>query len=191
MQQLHPPDTVTLVLDADEGVLRARGAAAPVWLAQTRAAVVPGAAVLDLSGVEMVRSAALEQTVARLEARQILFPIASAVLDAGASQDGLRGVAADYQQLAELAGSEGWHLELTMVGRADPSGSAERNNLLSMERSQAVRDALLALGVPTETVRVAGLGVSAPLPAADVERQGAINRSVSFTVSLTDAASAP
>lgn len=191
VQQLHPPDTVTLVLDADEGVLRARGAAAPVWLAQTRAAVVPGAAVLDLSGVEMVRSAALEQTVARLEARQILFPIASAVLDAGASQDGLRGVAADYQQLAELAGSEGWHLELTMVGRADPSGSAERNNLLSMERSQAVRDALLALGVPTETVRVAGLGGSAPLPAADVERRGEINRSVSFTVSLTDAASTP
>ena len=72
-----------------------------------------------------------------------------------------------------------------MRGRTDPTGSREQNTLLSVRRSEAVRDALRTLGIPSDAVRVAGLGVSEPLPADDPERRAAINRSVSFRVSLT------
>ena len=180
---LRPPATVTVAIA--DGALQAHGTASPAWLAHATATTVPGVDAVDVSGVEMVRSARLEQSVARIEQLRVLFPVASATPDSAPARDTLRAVADIYRQLATLAETEGWRVELIMRGRTDPTGSRERNTLLSVRRSEAVRDVLDALGIPIDAVRVAGLGVSEPLPADDPENQSAINRSVSFTVSLT------
>ena len=175
------PDTVTLTIE--EGVMFASGAAEPAWLARA-ATPIAGVEAVDLSGVEMIRSPALEQTIGTLEAYRVLFAIGSAVLDVESARETLQAVADTYTRVETLADIEGWQVELTINGRSDATGPTERNALLSARRSETVRDALLTGGVVIDEVRIVGLGVSEPLRANDSELQSALNRSVSFVVAL-------
>ncbi|CAN5717142.1 OmpA family protein [soil metagenome] len=52
---------------------------------------------------------------------------------------------------------------LTVKGYTDSTGSATRNRTLSEERAAAVKNQLVAGGIPAETVSVVGMGPEAPI----------------------------
>lgn len=65
---------------------------------------------------------------------------------------------------------------LRIEGHTDASGSPKANRDLSLQRSQAVADFLVASGVQRARVEVVGHGSSRPLPG--VPPQAAANRRV-------------
>jgi len=48
-------------------------------------------------------------------------------------------------------------------GHADATGDARFNQILSVERSRAVKDALIAAGIPTHRIQSTGLGETKPV----------------------------
>ena len=91
-------------------------------------------------------------------------------------------VAAGLAQLGVAARRSRYDLTLHIVGRADPSGTESDNLTLSRRRAVAVRDRLVALGVPTRQVVVDAAGSNDPLPADVPAERARLNRSASFVV---------
>jgi OOP family OmpA-OmpF porin len=89
----------------------------------------------------------------------LFFAFDSALLTAESESVINQAVAA-----ASAAGAE----EFSVTGHADRAGSEEYNARLSLQRANAVKDALLARGIGSGAVSVAGRGESEPaVPTAD------------------------
>jgi outer membrane protein OmpA-like peptidoglycan-associated protein len=176
---LSPPAGVTLVLAGD--TLRVGGSASLRWLATTaRAAGLPaGVAALDLSGVTPDLPPELASRVAEVERERILFGVGSAALD-GPARAALTRVAAALVRVQTAAAVLGANATIELAGRTDPTGSDAANQTLSRERAETVLAALAERGTSPADVRVSALGTTRPLAQGDP----ALNRSVSFTVSL-------
>ena len=87
--------------------------------------------------------------------------------------------------LAELANTLIANARLVKVqvqGHTDPTGGLAYNLDLSQRRAEAVRDALVALGVPPERLLAAGFGAAQPIASNDDEAGRQANRRVSFMV---------
>jgi len=69
-------------------------------------------------------------------------------------------------------------LKLSIDGHTDSTGTAERNRVLSKERAEAVRAALLAKGIAAERLSAQGFGPDKPLGDNDSESGRAKNRRV-------------
>lgn len=69
-------------------------------------------------------------------------------------------------------------LKLSIDGHTDSTGTAERNRVLSKERAEAVRGALLAKGVAAERLSAQGFGPDKPLGDNNSESGRAKNRRV-------------
>ena len=69
-------------------------------------------------------------------------------------------------------------LKLSIEGHTDNTGSAERNKVLSTERSNAVMLALVNTGISKDNLKAAGFGADKPLVANDSEENKAKNRRV-------------
>ncbi|HVJ62596.1 MAG TPA: OmpA family protein [Tahibacter sp.] len=67
---------------------------------------------------------------------------------------------------------------IRIEGHTDATGSAEANRNLSLRRAEAVRDALVARGIPAERIRVYGLGEDEPVAPNDEAEGRALNRRV-------------
>lgn len=67
---------------------------------------------------------------------------------------------------------------IRIEGHTDATGSAEANLSLSLRRAEAVRDALVALGVPAARIQVAGAGSALPVASNDEAAGRAQNRRV-------------
>lgn len=81
------------------------------------------------------------------------------------------------QEIAERPASE-----VMVIGHTDRVGSLAANDTLSRQRAEALRDLLVAAGVPTAKLEVAGRGEREPLvPTAD-EVAEAKNRRVEISV---------
>jgi len=52
---------------------------------------------------------------------------------------------------------------LTLTGHADPRGAKARNERLSVERAQIVKDALVGLGAPPSQITLEGMGARKPV----------------------------
>ncbi len=101
-----------------------------------------------------------------------LFSFDSAVLSEAAE----RSVAADVAK-AESSGV----IDFSITGHADSAGSESYNLELSLRRASAVRDALMARGVKSNGISVAGRGEAEPaVPTDDGVREPA-NRRVEIT----------
>ncbi len=72
--------------------------------------------------------------------------------------------------------------EVVVTGHTDRVGSVEHNDKLSLERAQAVRDQLIALGLDRARVLVAGRGEREPLVPTEDEVPEPRNRRVEITV---------
>jgi OmpA-OmpF porin, OOP family len=69
-------------------------------------------------------------------------------------------------------------LKLSIEGHTDNTGSAERNKVLSTERSNAVMLALVNTGISKDNLKATGFGSDKPLVANDSEENKAKNRRV-------------
>lgn len=72
--------------------------------------------------------------------------------------------------------------EVMVIGHTDTVGGLEANDKLSRLRAQAVRDILVAAGVPVEKIEIAGRGEREPLVKTGDEVAEAQNRRVEISV---------
>jgi OOP family OmpA-OmpF porin len=179
---LAPPSTVTLELAGDS--LRARGQATTEWLGSARrqGPIVSGMTPLDLSAVAVLFPAALEPVRAAMETTLIYFPLASDEPLPG-TVTRLDRIAAATAVLDSAIRSDGYRLNLELVGRSDSSGSDTINRPLSQLRAEVVRDRLLARNIPAE-ISAVGVDNSDPLPGTDPSDEARRNRTVSLKVHL-------
>ena len=176
---LSPPAGITLALAGD--TLRLRGSASLRWFATTARTpgLPPGVAALDLSGVTPDIPPELAGRVADVERERILFGVGSAALDRPA-RAALTRVAAALVRVQTAAAVLGANATIELAGRTDPTGTDATNQTLSRERAETVLAALAERGTSPADVRVSALGTTQPV----AQGNPALNRSVSFTVSL-------
>lgn len=105
----------------------------------------------------------------------ILFEPGSAVLS-GSAAPVLERVARDAQQFAGVA--------ITVEGHTDSAGDPSQNLALSNYRALVVRQALIDLGVPAESITAVGYGSTRPVLVDGVEDKSA-SRRVEFRVVVT------
>ena len=74
-------------------------------------------------------------------------------------------------------------LRLQIEGNTDSTGTAQYNQRLSEKRANAVRDFLLAQGVPADSVSAVGLGQTNPVASNDTSSGRRQNRRVDIVVS--------
>jgi len=115
-----------------------------------------------------------EDVEALLRARTIRFEEGSARIDV-ASGELVDEVAA---ALRPCLGSI-----IAITGHTDTSGPEPGNLALSRDRAQAVRDALVRAGIPTDGLRTSGLGSRSPVPG--LEPADPANRRIEFSVIAT------
>jgi outer membrane protein OmpA-like peptidoglycan-associated protein len=107
----------------------------------------------------------------------ILFDTGKADLKAGAKSN-----------ISQLAGIMKKYPEnvLTIKGYTDSSGSAKVNQPLSEKRAQAVRDALVADGIPATTVTAMGMGSENPVDPGKTKDALAKNRRVEIEITVDE-----
>ena len=96
----------------------------------------------------------------------------------------LRDIAARFRAFEDSVTAHGGNVELTFIGRTDPTGTNETNKALAQWRVDHVAAIFASAGVRTDRVRGEALATSQPLPAADSVQQARINRSVSFEIGV-------
>ena len=164
---LEPPDTVQLSIT--NGVLYAKGAASPEWVAEARKLV------RGLAGVnQFTYTGDLQADIKSVENGNIRFASGRAELTPEAMAE-VKRLAQLWQNIAAQA--PGSRMELT--GRADSSGAAQTNETLSRQRAEAVRDALVATGLPAAQISVQGARAS---QTTGPSREDADSRKVTFRV---------
>lgn len=77
---------------------------------------------------------------------------------------------------------------LEVAGHADDIGGSEYNLALSERRAEAVRDALIEMGVPEGVIEAKGFGDSMPVATNDTPQGRAMNRRVEITTVVVPSA---
>ena len=90
---------------------------------------------------------------------------------------------ATLERLAGMAERFGG-MTIEVQGYTDSEGDAERNRLLSQERAEAVMQAMIALGVPTEDLTAVGYGEDQPILDENGDEVPELSRRVVFAVAL-------
>jgi OOP family OmpA-OmpF porin len=181
---LAPPGSVELEL-REGGRLVGAGSSSPSWRARAEeiAPTLPGVLEADFSGVEATPSPELDRVRGEVESLRVLFRVGSADL-VTESRAALAELQPAFERLSELAEAQGWHAAIEIVGRTDATGNEETNQLLSRQRADTVRAALIGAGYSASAFQATGVGVSDPLSAEDAETASRLNRSASFRVEL-------
>ncbi len=163
---LAPPAGVTLTVQ--NSVLRASGDANLSWAhdMRERAPLIAGISAVDDSQLNTLAS-----TI-------ILFEVAQATINPR-QHDNIAAVAQEIQKLLK-ASPPGATVEL--VGHADSTGAEATNVLLSQQRADNVMRALVGLGVPAQSLRALGVGMSSPLRPETDDQNRQFNRSVSMRI---------
>ena len=149
---LETPASVELTL-ADR-TLRASGSAGPAWRATLleRGPWIGGVDAVD--AVELQDE--IELLAEELRGLRLLFPTASST-PAPDQAARVQAIGATLDRALEAAERNGVHLEVEVVGRTDPSGGERINRTLSLSRAAALREMLVASGVPAAVVATRGL----------------------------------
>lgn len=73
-------------------------------------------------------------------------------------------------------------VRVEVAGHTDTNGTPESNQRISQQRAEAVRDRLVAYGVPAERLVAVGYGQTRPRATNDTVEGRAMNRRIEFTV---------
>jgi outer membrane protein OmpA-like peptidoglycan-associated protein len=119
------------------------------------------------------------------ESRGTVITIPGSVLFASGKSTLLPGAQAKLNAVADALKDQADH-EIVVEGHTDTQGSDATNLELSQKRAQAVRDYLVAHGVPTSRVRAQGLGESKPVADNKTAEGRANNRRVEIIVSPSE-----
>ena len=181
---LAPPASVTLTVSGDSLIASGRAAAAWIARVETVAPALPGIASVDLARLESGLPAEMDSLRGEIEGTRALFAVGSAVLD-DATRNEMNAVSDRIRALAEAARRHGYDVTVQLVGRTDPSGSANENVALSRRRAVAIRDHLTSRGLPAALLEQTAIGSRNPLQASVSLDRERMNRSVSFVVRTT------
>lgn len=164
---LAPPAGVTLTVR--NSVLHASGNCNLAWARtmRDRAPLIAGIASVDDTQLNTLGSAV------------ILFDVAQAGINPR-QRDNLLAAAQEIEKLLRTL-PKGAAVEL--VGHADSTGAEATNELLSQQRADNVMRALVGLGVPAQSMRAIGVGMSSPLRPETDEENRQFNRSVTLSIS--------
>lgn len=184
-QVLRPPATVTLRLEGT--TLVATGSAPHRFLSDIErlGAVIPGVqSVVTGDVVDEDREAVARS---RRVLGSLVIPFAmgqSAITEMQGA--GLERTVMPLKQLHRAARELGLTVSVTIIGRADPSGSEPVNRRLSQMRADAVMAYLVQRGLPQSLLVAKGVGPVSSLSAAG-EVEGVDNtRSVTFESTATE-----
>jgi outer membrane protein OmpA-like peptidoglycan-associated protein len=72
--------------------------------------------------------------------------------------------------------------KILIRGHTDNTGSAGRNSLVSLSRSDSMKEALVKLGVDAERIKIEGVGALEPIAANDTEEGREKNRRIELIV---------
>lgn len=123
-----------------------------------------------------------------LETYRIHFSPGSALLDQ-TSVARLGAAAALVRQIDGAASASGATVRLSLTGRTDLTGADATNATLAEQRVASVMDFLVASGIDRSRLVAEPVATANPLSAGDEIESARINRSVSFNVAVSDAAS--
>jgi outer membrane protein OmpA-like peptidoglycan-associated protein len=119
-----------------------------------------------------------------LERGRILFATGSAQLDPAAIVE-IGSAASLIRRLDEIAENLNGVTRVGLTGRTDFTGADTTNATLAAQRVTAVSDYLVSLGIQRERLLPDPVATSKPLVAVSEDERARINRSVSFSVSLS------
>ncbi|MEM6783829.1 MAG: OmpA family protein, partial [Bacteroidota bacterium] len=178
---LAAPPSVALTVRGD--TLVGTGAAERPWLAAAPDAIrfVPGVQALDFEAVQT----RTEVAAVPVEAAVIRFGIDN---ELAAGEDAvLAALVADVQALAEATVEDDRPIVLALIGHTDGTGSAARNQRLSLRRAAVVRDALAPALAEADladrvTLRLVAAGDAFQLDEGESLR----SRRVTFEVQIED-----
>ena len=187
-QLLHPPDGVTL--SENHGELRAEGTASPQWISHFRehAPYIAGVASLDTSRLQNSHLLQLNDPKSAIESVILVFPIGRAELEPG-QENTVAQAQKGIRDIVEKANHLGEQTIVELTGHSDSTGIEGTNMLLSQERADNIRGALVRGGVPPANLRARGVGTTQPLRPEDTEENRRLNRSVTFRITFTPTSS--
>lgn len=90
----------------------------------------------------------------------------------------------DLEANAQKLQSQG-NMKIVLEGHSDERGTVEYNMALGSQRARAVKNALIALGIPSSRIETISYGEEIPLDAGHSEEAYAKNRRVHFAVGNT------
>jgi len=128
---------------------------------------IPSGAAGELSGF----LDGTEATPHRIKLTGTEFAVGSAAVSDSAMLDEVAQVLARHPEA-----------KIRVEGHTDPTGGQRRNQALSRERAEAVKDHLVAQGVPAGNIETSGKASSAPVGSNDSEMGRAENRRVDLVV---------
>jgi len=136
---------------------------------------------------------ALQQQLADLQPRQtdrgMVFTVGDVLFDTG--QATLKpGAVLEINRLAQFL-QQTPNSQVTIEGHTDSTGSANFNEMLSQQRAEAVRGALVSAGADPSRVTAVGMGPSLPVASNDTAAGRQQNRRVEIIVQNPPTAAAP
>ena len=169
----------TILISHGQGVLKLRGDAAHSWILQAMAAG-PKLAFLGIRTVEAgdVRDQDMELLRAEIESGGVLFDVDSSQFIAEQLRAG-KTLAAKSRQWVDLASGIGRAPRLMVFGYADPTGTEERNEILSRRRAERLKELLEAAGIAPGLLLVGDHKPSTDAPAVlSLQRRAVIRLSL-------------
>jgi outer membrane protein OmpA-like peptidoglycan-associated protein len=184
-ERLQPPPGARLTLNGQ--ILHASGTASRRWIEEARAAAadIPGIAAYRDSELVAAEPQELDQLKRKIESA--VFRFEPGRHDPAPGQEpALRDLEQTALDLAALAKELDQPLGIEIVGHSDNSGPKDLNMRISFERAQNIRGRLVDAGFPEEYLRVQAAGSRQPLYPGATAHERALNRRVTFEVSLSD-----
>ncbi len=180
---LDPPPGVELKLN--DGVLAASGTAPHQWMvdAQRLARAIPGVARFDDSNLTGEESESLRR---QIEQQAVRFVVGTTWIAPGQSEP-LNALTAQIQKLAALAPAAGRVAKIEITGHTDAEGDEAANQRLSEDRASRILALFKLRGIAPDNFSTRGAASKEPVHPETSAADKAINRSVSFKVSLLDA----
>ena len=184
-QILDPPGTITLRLS--EGMLWVSGSASNAWITETRARVrhIPGLAGYrekDLVNVDLEKFLSVQ---ALIEKTSLFFESSADRLVPG-QEGAVSQLVSRIAEMQRLAGLLGKSVRINVTGHTDSVGTEEANLALSNRRAEYVASILAGRGIAPANIAVRGVGALYPLAGATTERERALNRRVTFALTVED-----
>lgn len=127
------------------------------------------------------RQALEELAEVREEQDRMIITLSGSVLFAHGQSDLLPSARRRLQSVATVLAADP-DRQMVVEGHTDSTGSVELNDRLSQDRADAVREYLIAQGVPAENVQAVGRGEQEPVATNDTVEGRANNRRVEIIV---------
>lgn len=180
---LHPPETTSLVVE--DGCIIVSGEASRKWIREFRqwsklASGFPCWVEKDLVDKDIVKLDALKE---KIQSQKVFFKENSHSLSKDQSESA-QEISVDLNEAVRIAKEAGIPIRIIVSGHADQAGSEETNRRLSRSRAETVIDSLSENGVPSNLLSIEVEGSSRRISGEDTEQGRALNRRVSFDLSI-------